>query len=99
MWGAAKLWLTNRKPGRWRGAPRDKRNASLEQQISLMTPAERAARLAQLQAQAVTAVTLLGKLLPGLVDGCTGCGRLTSASEGRRARRCGQASKTNMTMV
>jgi hypothetical protein len=49
--GAAKLSLTNRQPGRWRERREVDMTMTLEQQISLMTPAARASRLAELLAK------------------------------------------------
>jgi hypothetical protein len=49
--GAAKLWLINRQPGRWREHPELEMTLSLEQKIAQMTPEQHRARLARLEAK------------------------------------------------
>jgi hypothetical protein len=54
--GAAKLWLTNRQPERWRERKEIEHMGSLEHRISLMTPEQRRARLRELQAKAADVI-------------------------------------------
>jgi hypothetical protein len=49
---AARLWLSNRQPGRWRERPKAEANHTLEQRLAQMTSEERRARLSELRAKA-----------------------------------------------
>jgi hypothetical protein len=60
--GAAKLWLLNRQPGRWRERREVEMTVSLEQEIARLTPEERRQRLRELQIKA-------GLLIEGEADG------------------------------
>jgi hypothetical protein len=57
--GAAKLWLLNRQPDRWRERREVEVTGTLEHRLAQMTPEERRARLLELQARA--AVVLEGE--------------------------------------
>ena len=54
--GAAKLWLTNRHPGRWRERCEVGVTGTLEHRLAQMTPQERRARLLELQARAAAVI-------------------------------------------
>jgi hypothetical protein len=54
--GAAKLWLTNRQPGRWRERREIEVLGSLEHKLSLMSVEERRARLAELTRKAALVI-------------------------------------------
>jgi hypothetical protein len=54
--GAAKLWLLNRQPGRWRERRDVEVTGTLEHRVAQMTPEERRARLLQLQARAAVVI-------------------------------------------
>lgn len=57
--GAAKLWLTNRRPKEWRERREVEVTGTLEHRLAQMTPEERRARLLELQARA--AITIEGE--------------------------------------
>jgi len=58
--GAAKLWLINRQPGRWRERPNLEANLTMEQHLAQMSPDERRARIIELRAKAATAPVIEG---------------------------------------
>lgn len=54
--GAAKLWLTNRRPKEWRERREVEVTGTLEHKVAQMTPEERRARLLELQAKAAQVI-------------------------------------------
>jgi hypothetical protein len=56
MSAAAKLWLTNRQPGRWRERREVEVTGTLEHRLAQMTPQERRARVLELQARAAAVI-------------------------------------------
>src|SRR4051812_47469279 len=54
--GAAKLWLLNRQPNRWREKREIEVSGSIEHQIAQMSPEQRLERLRELQAKAALVI-------------------------------------------
>lgn len=54
--GAAKLWLLNRRPKDWRERKELEVTGTIEHRLAAMTPAERRARLIELQAKAALVI-------------------------------------------